>query len=156
MLHKAPIVLLALLVFLVFLAVATSGCARRAPIATLGDRGDVGVVLDLASGETLRGRLLSIDGGEMTLEVHYAVRGDVRLTGSGDRRRLEDGGAPVPGELVSVERDGSERIATVCRTIDVGEIDRATFHRDAGEASLGPVLSSVVGPAVGALLALAI
>jgi len=142
---------------LVCLACLASGCAKRVDATDLAGGGaDVGVTVTLKSGESLRGRLMALDGEEMTVEASYVLGGDASVSGAGEARRVEIGGSAVPGRLVSVRTVDESRVATVERGIDIGSVARATFHRSAGDASLGPVLSLIVGPAVGALLALAI
>lgn len=138
------------------LAALASGCARRVSVADLeGGGAEVGAVVTLTSGETVRCRLLSLSGEEMLVEVYYPLRGNVELRGSGPYRTVAMDGEPVRGELTTVERDGTQRTARVRRTILLNEIANATFHRSGSEASLGPILSAVTGPVLGALLALA-
>ena len=145
------------LLALVGLLAAASGCARRTPVAELDAGGaDIGVAVVLKSGEALRGRLLSMTEERMLLDARYPIRGEVRLAGAGERRRVESNGAVVPGDLVAIERDGTERTAVVRRAVEVTDVLSATFHRSGSEASLGPLLSTLVGPLVGALLGLAI
>jgi hypothetical protein len=139
-------------------AILTTGCARRVPVAALEDGGaHVGVVVVLASGESINARLLSFSPEGMELETYHPIGGAVTLQGTGSDARLERRGKRIPGELVSVERgDGNSRTAIVRRTVPLDDVSSATFHRSGSEASLGPVLSLFIGPVVGALLALAI
>ncbi|MFH1502103.1 MAG: hypothetical protein ABIG03_03555 [Candidatus Eisenbacteria bacterium] len=138
-------------------ALLLAGCARRVPVAELEARdASVGAVVRLTSGEALSCRLLSLSTDALEVEVYYPVGGDVELWGTGEDRRVVSGGEQVAGDLVSVERDGVSRTAVVRRMVAVSEVTTATFHRSGSEASLGPILSLLVGPVIGALLALSI
>jgi hypothetical protein len=77
--------------------------------------------------------------------------GVVLTTVSGEElsgRLLSFGDGKMVVEVVSA--DG----ASVQRTVSLGEVSRATFHRERNEAVFGPVVSFFLGPLVGALLAL--
>ncbi|MBD3347811.1 MAG: hypothetical protein GF400_01290 [Candidatus Eisenbacteria bacterium] len=151
MIHRAPLLLL------VVLAVCCAGCARSVPMAALDAGGaDVGVAVRLRSGEVLRGRLISLTDDELLLDTHHRLGVDVRLEGSAEARRVEVRGEAVPGDFVGVESGDTGRIAVVRRALDADEVARASFYRPAGEASLGPILSTFIGPGIGLLLALAI
>lgn len=116
----------------------------------------IGAVIVLENGETLRCRLLSLSREEARVDVYYAVGGDIALRGAGETRSVLVRGEPVPGDVVAVEREGIDRTAVVRRSVAVADIKSATFHRSGSEASLGLILSTFVGPAIGAMLALII
>ena len=139
-------------------ALLTAGCARRVPVADLGDAGaHVGVVVVLESGESFSARLLSLSPDGMELETYHPIGGAVTLQGAGSDLRVERRGRQMPGELVSLERgEGGGRTAIVRRTVSLDDVSSVTFHRSGSEVSLGPVLSLFIGPLVGVLLALAI
>ncbi len=138
-------------------ALISCGCTKRVPVAQLGDEGaDVGVAVTLTDGAEIKGRLLSLTEREMVVEIDYVVGGTIELRGSGERRRLLDHGAPVAGEVIAVERDAGGRVARVERVVPLDEVAKATFHRSRSEVSTGAILSLFVGPAIGAVLALAI
>jgi hypothetical protein len=142
---------------LVCVAGLSPGCARRVSAEDLAGGGaDVGISVTLKSGETLRGRLVSLSDDRMVVDAVYVDGGDVSITGSGDNVSVLVAGVPVQGELISSSRDGGERTAVVRRVIDPADVADATFHKSSSDASLGPTLSLIVGPAVGALLALLI
>jgi hypothetical protein len=136
---------------------AATGCARQVPLAGLSAAGaDVGVILRTAGGEEIRGRLLSLTEREMVVDALYPEGDGVEIKGVGDNRRVAVDGQRVPGDFVGVERVDGVRVARVRRTLGVGEVERATFHRSKREVSLGTILSLLLGPGVGGLLALAI
>jgi hypothetical protein len=141
--------------FVILLCAA--GCARHVPSSELDALGaDVGVTIRLKDGHNVRGRLLSLDGDQVHTELIYRLGVETELRGLGDRRRVVVGGDDVPGEIVGVEREGITTLVRVRRYIRLEEIDEMTFHRSGREASLGPVVSAVLGPIIGALLALTI
>jgi hypothetical protein len=146
-----------LIVALALLAALTAGCAKRVAAEELDAGGArVGAVVALASGETVRCRVLSLSRDTALVEVYYTIGGRTELRGTGDARYISVDGERVPGELVAVERDGADRTALVQRSVRLSDIRSATFHRSGSEASLGPILSTLIGPVVGALLALLI
>ena len=139
------------------LALCAAGCARYVASSELGALGaDVGVVIRLEGGESVRGKLLSLAGDEVHAELIYEVGEGVELRGLGDRRRVVVDGEDAPGEIVAIEREGVTSVVRVRRAIRLEEIDEMTFHRSGREASLGPVVSAILGPVIGALLALTI
>lgn len=142
---------------LVVLALSLAGCARYVESSELDASGaDVGVVVTLETGETAVGRLLSLEGDEVRVELTYRLGGGTDLRGLGDRRRVVVDGKDVPGEITAVGRDGATTVVSLRRSLRLQEIDEMTFHRSGREASLGPVVAAVLGPLIGALLALAI
>ncbi len=146
-----------LILFMVALAALAAGCARRVPMGDLEAGGaQVGAVVVMGDGETFRCRVLSLSRETAIVEAYYVVGGDVALRGSGDERYIAVDGRRVPGEIVEIRLDEATRTVTLRRSLNVADIDTATFHRSGSEASLGPILSALVGPVVGALLALLI
>jgi hypothetical protein len=131
------------------------GCARQVPLDDLAaGGGDVGVFVRTAEGEDIRGQLVSLTGREMVVVARHAEGGVVAIQGFGDDRRVVVDGVRIDGEVVGVDRVEGVRVARVRRTLRITEIERATFHRSGGEASLAAILSLVLGPSVGGLLAL--
>ena len=135
-------------------ALLASGCARDVPIAELSGSGAVvGVVVTTVDGEEVRGTLESITPRGMVVVADYVEGGGVEIVGAGQSISVLVEGTPVPGEVVGVERPEVARVARVRRSFAAGAIEEATFYRSAGEASLATILSLVVGPSVGGLLA---
>jgi hypothetical protein len=133
------------------------GCAREVPLADVASGGAVvGVAARTSGGEEIRGELVSLDEREMIVVAQYVEGDGVEIEGFGDDRRVIVGGARVDGEVVAVERVGGVRVARVRRSLRVLDVDRATFHRSGQEVSLAAILSLLLGPSVGGLLALAI
>jgi hypothetical protein len=91
----------------------------------------------------------------MVLVADYVEGEAVEIVGSGESLGVVVAGVRVPGEVVEVDRPEIARVARVRRSLASGAIEEATFYRSAGEASLATILSLVVGPTVGGLLALA-
>jgi hypothetical protein len=134
-----------------------TGCARHTQLSELSSGGaDVGVAVTTRGGEELRGELESITAREVVVVVHYVHGGGVEIEGFGDDLRVIVDGERVPGEVIDVERLDGARVARVRRVLPAQEIDSATFHRSEQESSLAAILSLLLGPSVGALLALAI
>jgi hypothetical protein len=145
---KLPIVLLAI-------SCAALGCARHVSLRDVGSTtSEIGVRLTTRDAEDLSGVLLALTDDAVSLEVHYEIRGRVSLDGVGDSRRVVVDGVPVPGEIVGVDRHDGSRTARVRRTLPLDEVAGMTFHRSRTEASTAPVVSHLLGPAVGGLLAL--
>jgi hypothetical protein len=141
----------------VAIATAGTGCARRVPGEDLDAEGArVGAIVVMKSGETLTCRLLSLTRDTAVVESYYPVGGDVDVRGTGEGSYLSVKGVRIEGEVVAVEREGIHRTAVVRRSLRLADVHTATFHRSGSEASLGPILSALVGPIVGALLALLI
>ena len=133
------------------------GCARYVPAAELDASGaEVGVVVRFSGGAAVSGQLLALDGDKARVELIYVLGGETDLRGTGDRRRLIVDGGDVPGEVVAVEREGIRTVVRLHRSVRLDEMEEMTFHRSGREASLGPLVSAVLGPAIGALLALSI
>lgn len=138
-------------------ALLLPGCARYVESSELDSAGSsIGVILTLEDGETARGRVLSLDGDEITIEFKYRLGGGTDLRGLGDRRRVVVNGRDVPGEITAVDREGATTVVYLERRLRFRDIEEMTFHRSGREASLGPVVSAMLGPMIGALLALAI
>jgi hypothetical protein len=136
---------------------AAAGCSRQVPLAGLSAGGaDVGVIVRTADGEEIRGRLLSLTEREMVVVASYVEGGGVEVKGVGDNRWVALHGERVRGDFLGVETVDGQRVARVRRTLGVEEIGRATFHRSRREMSLATILSLLLGPSVGGLLALAI
>ncbi len=132
-----------------------SGCAQQVPLDDLSaGPAYVGVVVTMVDGEELRGELLSVTEREMVVIARYAESHGVEIEALGDDRRVVVNGTRVAGEVVGVDLLDGARVARVRRAIRVQDIDRATFHRSAQEASLAATLSLLLGPSVGGLLAL--
>jgi hypothetical protein len=144
--------------FLMMLAAAAclaSGCATRVAGEDIDAEGArVGAVIVLDGGETLRCRVLSLTPSEAVVDVYYIVGRGTELRGAGDERAVFVDGERVPGEFVAVEMDGVDRTALVRRTVALDAVATATFHRSGSEASLGPVLSALLGPIVGLIIGL--
>lgn len=139
----------------VIAALLLTGCARRVPAGDLASAGaDVGVRLRLRPEREIEGRLVSLTKDTIVLDVEYAESEGVELAGAGERLRVIARGEPVDGEILSVEGRGSGRRATVRMSFPTGDVAEATFHRSSREATLGPVVSALLGPLVGASLAL--
>ncbi len=67
-----------LAVFLTALALAGTGCARHIPVSELGDRGgNIGICVVTATGETVTGRLISLDADEIIVRVTRRETGNV-------------------------------------------------------------------------------
>lgn len=133
------------------------GCARQVPLGDLSGGGAVvGVIVRTVDGEEIRGELLSVTARELVVLAEYEEGGGVRIDGFGDGRRVVAGGARVEGEVVRVDRVDGVRVARVRRIIKTPDVERATFHRSRREVSLASLLSLLLGPSVGGLLALAI
>jgi hypothetical protein len=133
---------------------ALGGCARHVPVADLADEGArVGVMVTFRDGRTVPGRLLSLEDGRLDAELRYTLAGGVELRGAGEELTLVVDGQDVAAEIVSVEREGGSRIAVARQVVDLSLVSRVTFHRNATESSLGPILSVIVGPIIGAALA---
>jgi hypothetical protein len=67
----------ALATLLVALALLGSGCARRMPVAELGEQGgNIGITVVTAAGETVVGRLLSLDNREIVVRVRRRETGE--------------------------------------------------------------------------------
>lgn len=137
------------------LLLCAPGCSKRVPLSSLAEGGaEVGAKLRTSSGERMEGLLVSMTDSAVRLEVEYAVRGDVSIRGTGERRIVYSGDDPIPGELLRVERRDGLSYATVDRTVALEDVVSMTFHRSRSEASLSPILSAVLGPLVGASVAL--
>lgn len=135
-------------------AFLASGCGHHVPIAELSARGvDVGVTVTTVDGEEIRGTLESITPRGMVVVADYVEGDSVEIEGAGESLRVLVEGVPVPGEVVDVDRPGIARVARVRRSLAVEAIEGASFYRSAGEASLATILSLVVGPGFGGLLA---
>jgi hypothetical protein len=133
------------------------GCSRHVPLTDLSAGGAVvGVIATTVDGEEIRGELVSVTEREMVVLARYTQSEAVEIEGFGEGRRVIVDGVRVDGEVVSVDRVEGARVARVRRTLRVVDVARATFHRSGQEASLGTLLSFILGPSVGGLLALAI
>jgi len=151
--NRKPIVLTAVIAALLL----TCGCARQVPLSDLSAGGAVvGVMARTVAGEEIRGELLSLTQRELAVLAHYTEGEGIKIEGFGDARRVVIDGTRVDGEVVGVDRVDGARVARVRRTFPILDIDRATFHRSRQEVSLGAILSLLLGPSVGGLLALAI
>jgi hypothetical protein len=138
------------LLLLLGLSAALTGCAKRTHVADLSEAGsDVHVRLTTEAGDTLEGTLVSLDASELVAKIDYAVEGDVRLRGYGERAELFFGDEKAPGTLLAVEPTETGRVAVVLRSFPMREVVSATFHVDEAERSLGSVISMFLGPVVG-------
>ena len=99
----------------------------------------------LASGCARRVPLSDLDAGGASIGVNLTTLSGEEVSG----RLLSLGG----GKAV-VEVQGPDGI-DVRRTFDLDQVSRATFHREANEAALAPIVSLLLGPVVGVLLAVA-
>ena len=150
--HSKTTILIAALAALLL----TCGCARRVPLSDLSSGGAVvGVVARTAGGEEIRGELLAVTERDMFVLASYTEGGGVDIEGFGDGRRVIVDGERVDGEVVRVDRLEGARVARVRRTLAIQGIERATFHRSGEEVSLASLLSLLLGPSIGGLLALA-
>ena len=130
------------------------GCARHAPLEDMAAGGaDVGVRATTFAGEELTGRLVSLTEETLVVEVAYEIVGDVKLAGVGEFRRVVVDGEEVPGTIADVERSGERKTALVVRTFPLNEVSRITFHESQGESSLATVVSHLLGPIIGIVLA---
>lgn len=140
---------------LAVLALFLGGCARRVPVSELDARGaDVGVRLVLESGGRVDGRLASLTPEAVVVDALYSEGAGVVFESTGERLRVIADGARVDGEVLSVEGRRPRRVATLRLTFAVADVREATFHQSAREARLGPIVSLLLGPLVGASLAL--
>ncbi|MBN2564081.1 MAG: hypothetical protein JXB46_00060 [Candidatus Eisenbacteria bacterium] len=134
---------------------ACCGCARRVPIEDLeGSGADVWTRIVTKDGEELTGRLLSLDGWSITVELLYPIEGDVHLRTRIGRTELVSGATQIPGEMVDVTTGEDGRVAVVHRTLRTLEVASASFHESSGEQSLKSIVSLFLGPAVGGLAGL--
>ncbi len=155
--HGGARMLRRLVILLAAVAVLATGCARRVPVEELDAAGArVGATVVMKDGQALRCRVLSLSRQRMVVDAYYTIGGETDLRGVGGDQYVYVGGERVDGDVMSVERSDGERTAVVRRSLSPSDVDAVTFHRSGSEASLGPVLSALVGPLVGALLALLI
>ncbi len=130
------------------------GCSKRVPLEDVGESGaDIGVRMTTAAGEELEGALVSLDFGLLVVEVPYQIGRGAELRGTGDDQRVVVEGEEVPGRVVRVVWEDNNRTADVERTFPLSEVAQATFHRSTAEARSAPLVSTLLGPLVGLILA---
>ncbi len=140
---------------LLLLSLAALGCARHVSLSDAGaESSEVGVRLTTHDAEELNGMLLALTDDAVSVVAFYEIGGQVALDGVGDSRRVVVDGATVPGQIVGVDRQDGRRVARVRRTLPLDEVARMTFHRTRTEVSTASIVSHLLGPAVGGLLAL--
>lgn len=134
--------------------VLACGCSKRVPLEDVAESGaDVGVRMTTVAGEELEGMLMSFDSERLVVEVPYLIGRGAELRGTGDDQRVVVDGEDVPGRVVRVEFKDNNRTAEVERTFPLREVAKATFHRSTAETRTAPLVSTLLGPLVGLILA---
>lgn len=142
------------LLALVCACLLTGGCARQVSLADLGSSGAVvWVRLTTSDEERVEGEMVSLDAGSMVVLVKHELRGDVRVRERDGASTVYSGTERLPGEFVRIESSEDRRVAVVQRTFRASTIATATFHENKGERSLGSIVSLLLGPVVGGVLA---
>jgi len=109
--------------------------------------------LTTLAGEEFEATLVSLTEETIVVRVAYEIGGKVELEGVGESRRVVVDGEEVPGTISDVEREGERKTALVVRSFLLIELSEVTFHESQGESSLATVVSHLLGPLVGILLA---
>ena len=134
--------------------VLACGCSKRVPLEDVGESGaDIGVRLTTVAGEELEGTLMSFDSERLVVEVPYLIGRGAELRGTGDDQTVVVEGEEVPGRVVRVVLKDNNRTAEVERTFPLREVAQATFHRSTAETRSAPLVSTLLGPLVGLILA---